>query len=299
LSDRIEGYCAGLTSNRPLARNFCARVPSNAQTLRSLKWQIDLPSPVLGNRTPTTPEEAGQKSKESIGQAKRNLETADLLAAHDKFPEAFEYVVSAAEEATRSLFYYYVSLEVLTFNPTRAREMQYYKETDLFDHERKYAFFAALEMMFAMLDLITRTLRGTKLPEEGIAKMEAFNRSMEQVEHTPEAAGRVLGEYLPGLLEVIEGVALWESARQAARYSGEDREGKLVVPATKEEFDRFRPIVGRRVESLVHAYSEPVDSELVRGVRELFRQERLSRKGSKPPREGRNGRRSEGSRPDL
>lgn len=222
----------------------------------------------------------------AIGQAKRNLETADFLATDGRYPEAFEYLVAAAEEAIRSLLYYYVSVEVMTFDPARAGEIQYWNEGDLFDHEKKYAFFMALEMIYGILDRVSRTIRGSKSAEEALAKMADLNKSMESVGSTPEEAGEALNRFLPGFLDVLEGITFWESARQGARYSGETRSGEPVLPATKEEFERFRPVIGRRVEHLERALAEPVDDEAIQLARELFRQDRLRRKGSKPPRKG-------------
>ena len=224
-----------------------------------------------------------------MAQATRNLRTADFLASDGRYPEAFEYLVAAAEEAVRSLFYYYVLVEVLTFDPSRAGEMQFWNEGDLFDHEKKYAFFAALEMVFGMLEFVARTIHGSRSPEEALARMRAADAAMKEVGPTPEDAGAALNKYVPGMLDVIEGAAFWESARQAARYSGESRSGEPTTPATREEFERFRPIIGRRIEHLDHAFAEPVDEESIQFARELFLQDRLRRKGSKPARKGRDG----------
>lgn len=242
--------------------------------------------PVTPSAKPTTPKQAGEKSKVAAVQAKRNLETADFLATDGRHPEAFEYLVAAAEEAIRSLLYYYVSVEVMTFDPTRASEIQYWNEGDLFDHEKKYALFAALEMVYGVIDLLSRTIRGSKTAEEALAKMTHLNKSMKSVGSTPEEAGQALNKFVPGVIDVIEGITFWESARQGARYSGETRSGEPVLPAPKEEFERFRPIIGRRVEQLERAMAEPAGDEEIRFARELFRHDRLRRKGSKPPRKG-------------
>ncbi|MGA7476718.1 MAG: hypothetical protein WBW47_05805 [Thermoplasmata archaeon] len=249
-----------------------------------------------GRPAPTTALEATEKAFAALRQAHRNVGTARVLSDAGRYPEAFRSVVEAAEETFRYLAYFAVSLGLWTFNAREAGPKQYLNEADLYHHERKHAYFFALELLAATIELIAQTIaRG---PEAAKKLGEEMNTKAE----SKADADRFLQARLPSVLVLLESVFDWEERRQAAPYSGEDARGNPIYPATREEFERTYPVVANRLARLEEWSKTLEDPKLLASAKRLMIRLQKIRKGSKRPRPGRlprsrSGPRTESSAP--
>jgi hypothetical protein len=222
---------------------------------------------------PTTRADAGPIAKAAIAQAGHNLQVADVLAAKGWYPDAFAKALAAAEETVRAYLYLVVSLDLATFDTKQAGPRQYFNEGDLHNHERKFAFFGGLEITLSMIEFALRIAAG------GREEAERVNQELTASNATDAAADAYMQKYVPTVLPLLGGLPFWERARQAASYAGSDVRGDATYPATREEFELFRPIIGRRFDMIKEAIESPPAAGDLAELQELGRKMRLAKKG--------------------
>ncbi len=164
-----------------------------------------------------------------------------------------------------------------TFDPKEAGPTEYMNEDSLFDHEKKYVIFAALEITFSMLTFaVSLALKGEEAMRRGGAEFDAAE--------SKEAGEEVIGRYLPTFLPLVGSFPFWEGVREAANYSGANRRGDVSDPGTREEYELLEPILSARLSTVEMMWTARIPPGARAELERLMRKKRAISKGSKKPR---------------